>query len=416
MNKALRIVLPIGVLSIAAGIAVALVKTKPEAKRRKAEDVAPEVSVQSVSKGQEELTVFAMGTVIPAEQIVLHSEVTGRIVQQSPNLIPGGYFKKGELLARIDPRDYQNELQRQKAELERARFELKVEEGRGRVAQREWKLLRKSSSDTSTEDGRNLALRIPHIQKAQASLAAAESAVRRAEISIARTTLRAPFNAFVREEFVDQSQFVTAQSKLATLVGTDRFWVQASIPVDQLGLISIPAISGDSGSTVSIQQNIGDGAAIERTGNVVQLLGELDPKGRMARVLVAIEDPLGLKTASSERQPPLLLNAYVRLRIKGRDMENVFVIPRLALREGDRVYTVDAASRLRTKSVHIVWRQDETVFVDRGLNEGDRIVLSRIPTPAEGMLLRVAKQAPTKTPRAQIERPARGEAREEATP
>ena len=61
----------------------------------------------------------------------------------------------------------------------------------------------------TSEIGRELALRIPHRQKMEAALEAARSRLKEAELSLERTTIRAPFNALVQNESVDLGQLVS---------------------------------------------------------------------------------------------------------------------------------------------------------------------------------------------------------------
>ena len=149
----------------------------------------------------------------------------------------------------------------------------------------------------------------------------------------------------------------------------------------------MPGINADEGSPVTVEHNVG-GETISRDGKVARLLGDLDPAGRMARVLVEVADPLNLDK-EGPRGLPLLLSSFVTVRFDGaREMEAA-EIPRTALREGDKVYIYDDG-KLEIRTVGVVWRRDETVLVSTGLEDGDELVTSRISTPLPGMKLRMA--------------------------
>ena len=83
------------------------------------------------------------------------------------------------------------------------------------------------------------------------------------------------------------------QSDLGTLVGTDAYWVKVSIPVDRLQWVSVP------GSPATIISNGGTA----RKGRVIKLLGDLEEKGRMARLLVEVRDPLALRPGNEGTKP-----------------------------------------------------------------------------------------------------------------
>lgn len=392
-------VVQIGIAAAVAGIGVigfvALVKTRPDPKRTPQENRGTLVEIATVSSGSHQLTVRAQGTVVAARLVELRPEISGRIVWQSRELAAGGRFKAGQALLRIDPRDYELALEQQRASVDRAQLDLEIERGRKVVAEREWELL--GDGAKSGNDGRALALREPQLRTARVGLKAARSGLKRAEITLERTIIRAPFNGFVKEEFADLGQLVTPASRLGTLVGTDQFWVQVSIPVERLPWVDLPGADGKGGSTVRIRQKAGE-ISIERTGRIIRLLGDLDPIGRMARLVMAVDDPLRMATRGSKEDDdaprlPLLLGAYVRVEIDGEVLHDAIEIPRLALREGDRVYVMDDDDKLAIRTVDVAWRRIDTVLVQGGLRSGERIIVSRVPTPLPGMALRTVSTA-----------------------
>jgi RND family efflux transporter MFP subunit len=234
------------------------------------------------------------------------------------------------------------------------------------------------------------------MQNAAAALEAARSGLERAKLDLERTVIRAPFNAIVHEEFVDIGKMVSPQTQLAHLAGTDKFWVQVSVPVDRLSWIRFPGPDNSEGSKARIVYETGLDGAAKREGQVVRLRGALDEKGRMARVLVAIEDPLNIRggtigtgNVAEEAKLPLLVGAYVRVEIEGTELEDVFAVPRTALRDGDRVWIMDPRDRLVVRPVDVAWRRREKVLVRDGITEGERIVVGAISTPIPGMKLRL---------------------------
>ncbi len=394
MNKRKMIQAFLVLLVLALGLFTArwLISNPPRAERRQVERLAPLVRVQTAKSSPYQVLITAMGTVVPAREVSLRPELTGRIVEQSPGLVPGGLFKEKETILGIDPRDYEIAVMQREADVEKARLELKLEKGRKLIAEREWKLL--DADIPSTPESRELALREPHQKNAEAALSAAESALELARLNLERTVIRAPFNALVKEEFVDKGQLVTSQTSLATLIGTDSFWVQVSIPVDRLKWILVPREGSGEGSGVRVTHEAGPDVRIERKGRLERLLGDLDPAGRMARVLVSIHDPLGLKNEAGLGDPGLLLGAYVRVEIEGKRIEDVFVLPRIALHEGSRVWTLDSEDRLEFRDVEVLWRTEDKVVVSRGIRDGERVVTTRIASPIPGMKLRVSPEPP----------------------
>jgi len=292
MKRLLRIllikVLPvIAVLALGGGIAYVLASSRPEP------TVAPKkvqgalVEVMEAKPERQRVRVEAMGTVIPARQLDLVPEVSGKIVEMNPSLVPGGYLEAGEEVARIDPRDYETMVTQAIAQLEQTRLNLKLEQGRQIIAEREWAAIYPTTeaSDASSD----LALRKPHLESAKANVESAESALSQARLNLDRTILRAPFNTIVKSESVEIGQLVSPQTRIAKLVGTDQYWVQISVPVSQLPWINLPDEKGSGGARAGIIHQADPCAAAELEGRVVRLLSDLDPNWRMARLLLAAD-------------------------------------------------------------------------------------------------------------------------------
>jgi RND family efflux transporter MFP subunit len=385
-KETLRRLLPI--LIIAVGILGAwwLVANRPRAQRERIEPVPPIARVVKAERSTERVRVTAMGTVVAAKRVVLQPEVSGRIVEQDDRLLPGGLFEAGEVILQIDPRDYETAVKQQEAVVEQARLEVQLEKGRQVIAEREWKLLEEDIA--LDEASQELALRKPQQKNARAALEAAESALEQARLQLERTRVYAPFNAVVQEEFVDKGQLVNPQTRLATLIGTDRFWVQVAIPVDRLRWLAFSGTEGTDASEVTVIQEVSGDTQIERPARLVRLLGDLDPVGRMARVLVEIHDPLGLNAGHNPQKLPLMLGAYVRVEIEGKDVEEVFAVPRISIREGDKVWIMNDEDRLVFRPVEVLHRGKERVLIRKGLDGGERIVTNSIPSPLPGMKLR----------------------------
>ncbi len=381
---ALRAIAVFALLAIGVFIMRALIAAKPAAKREDKKSSATPVELVVARVTAEPQRVTATGTVVPARQVLVGAEVGGRVVWMSPELVPGGRFKSGQPLLRVDARDYKLALAQQNAQVTIARTELEVEKSRKRIAEKEWQLLGEKPPEAGS-----LALRDPQMLAAEGAVRAAESGLQRQQLAISKTGLTAPFNAMVLARAVDQGQLVGPGGVLATLVGTDAFWIQVSVPVDRLPIIAVPGMSGASqGSLALVRQRAGE-RVIERQGRVIRLAGDLDPVGRMARLIVEVADPLALAPAN-KGQAPLLLNSYVEVEITGSEVTEVVAIPRPALREGDVVW-VAAGDELRIRKVVPQWRTRTGVMVRGELKDGERIIVSPLSSPAAGIKVREVK-------------------------
>jgi RND family efflux transporter MFP subunit len=322
-----------------------------------------------------------MGSVVPAAEIDLKSRVAGEVLWVHPEFVEGGIVKKGQTLVRIDSTEYELAIIRKKAVLEGAILDLKTEEGRQSIARSEWEIL--GLEEKATDMDRELALRKPQLATNRAKLEAARAEVKQANLELERTAIKAPFNAVIRSASVDVGAQVTVQSTLAHLVGSDSFFIQALLPLDRLEWIHIPGNSQNTGSKAEIASDTGR----VLTGTIYKLLGDIEPDGRLARVLIQVNDPLDLNRQNGDRRP-LLLGDYVSATIEGRFVQDVYIIKRQHLKDGSIVYIADENNRLQFRRVDIVWSSTDHVLV-RGPAEGERLIISDVPAPVEGMKVRV---------------------------
>ena len=203
-----------------------------------------------------------------------------------------------------------------------------------------------------------------------------------------RCIVKAPFNAVIQEKLVDVGAQVTASSSLLTIMGTDEYWVQAKIPVDELQWITIPDGDREKGSVVKIFDKAAWGPDIWREGRVLRLLGELEQQGRLAQVLVSVKDPLSLNSDSSNL-PPILVGSYVRIEIDGKTLEDVFSVKRDYLHDGENIWLMNNDDQMEVRSVEVLFRDKDIVYLSNGIQDGDRIVTTDISAPVDGILLRL---------------------------
>jgi len=389
ISKLLKVVLPLLVLGGAAAVASALIAAKEEPKPRPPEDRRPLVNVIAASKSDVRFEVSVYGTARPRTEIVVAPQVSGRVDHVSPTLREGGFFPKGEVLIRIDDRDYRLAVTQAKAVVAQANARLDREKAEAGIAKREWERFGKGEANP-------LVLRKPQLAEARAFVASAEAQLAAANLALERTVIAAPYAGRVRARNVDLGQFVAVGTPVATIYATAFAEVRLAIPNDQVAFIDLPLsyslahpdteAEGGAGPEVSLIAVFG-GREVEWKGRIVRTAAELDPRTRVIYTLVRVRDPYGL---DSEVRAPLLIGTYVRGVIPGREAKGVFVLPAGAVVGQDRVLVVDGENRLRFRTVTVLRRQADDVIVSAGLTEGDRISVTPVELAVDGMKVRVA--------------------------
>ncbi|MGK2907139.1 MAG: efflux RND transporter periplasmic adaptor subunit [Desulfuromonadales bacterium] len=380
----LRLLLPILVVICAAAVAVWMMQSGPKANPRAKIRNAAIVDVRPVEFGRQTTHVSAMGTVIPQREVILKPQVSGGIIQISDKLIPGGHFARGEQLLTIDPRDYQLEVQQLASEVARVEADRQLELGRQMVAQKEYELL----GEMVSAEEKALMLRQPQLENLRAVLDGTRARLEQAQIDLERTVIKAPFNAVIMSREINIGTIVSPGTTLATLVGSDRYWIEAPIPASQLQWIKTSQDGIAAGSEVRIFDIATWGTDRFRNGQVIGLTAAVEEQGRMAKLLVEVRDPLALQ-ASTKGQPVLLLGSYVRVEIAGANVPNAAAIERNLVRDGNRVWIMDDQGTLDIRSVDIAFRGQDQVLITGGIRDGELLVTSNLPAPVQGMSLRL---------------------------
>ena len=382
----LQILLSIAVLGCGVALATYYLRTGPEAKPHKRQASPPLVQVTQVNYGTHQLTINGMGTVLAAKEINLTPGVGGEIIAISDNMVPGGFFTKDETLIAIDPLDYKLAILRLQSEVAKAQNDFELEMGNQRIARKEYEIL--GQEVTATE--KKLMLRDPQLRISEATLQGVKATLAQAELNLKRTRVDAPFNGVVLSRSVNLGTRIAESTVLATLVGTDEFWIKLAIPTDQLKWITFPA-DGKQGSKVRIfLQDNATGESF-RTGRVIRLAADVEEKGRMAAVYVAVKDPLCLLPENS-KNPKLLLGSFVRADIEGAELASVVSINRDHLRENNSIWLMKDDNTLEIRKVNIVAKTNDQVLVESGLQNGERLIVTGLSSPVAGSLVQLLEK------------------------
>lgn len=378
-----NVLLPLVVVAMAAVGARTLMRSAGSAESEAVPEVAPLVEVVIAAAYEGRAYVEGTGIVEAEREASLSTEVSGRVKQISDALAEGSRVEQGHVLLRIDDSRYRLALKQQRAQVKRAELDVEVERSAGDAAQREWAV----SGREPPKDARRIALRVPQLELAEANVEAAKALLASAKLDVDRTVLRAPFNATIVTKAVERGDFVAPGAVVARLVGTDRFIARVSVPVEDLQLI-LGAGSGEGeASQAVLTQRLDQKTLVERTATVLRVSNELDRDSRTAQVLLGIDDPLD----PPEGQRPLFVGAFVTARIEGPELAHAVTVARQALVDGNHVWVVDADDRLRQRILSIVFGDAENVVVTQGVESGDRIVVTTLAQPLEGMRVRVVE-------------------------
>lgn len=380
MNQKLKIFLPLLVLAAGVAVAAAIVRARPDVERRT--DAVPPPLVRALTVHVEDipLEIVSQGTVEPLTESTLVAQVAGQVTYVSPRFAEGGFFRRGQTLLRIDPRDYELRVSQSDAQVAQARVALEREEAESALARQEWRELGRGEPTSLT-------LREPQLAQARAALQGAEAALEQARLDLSRTAVQAPFDGRIRQKQVDVGQFVGVGSAVATVFSTDYAEIRLPVAESELGFLEIDlgrTWRESEGPDVRLSATLAGEPASWR-GRIVRTDSEFDRQTRMLDVFARVRDPFGLRESGGS---PLPMGLFVDARIAGRTATQVVRLPRQAIRSGSRVLIVEDG-RLRHRDVEVLRLSGDDAIVSSGLEEGEQVCISVLETVVDGMSVRV---------------------------
>jgi RND family efflux transporter MFP subunit len=382
--KIFRFIIPVVIIGLSGWKAKQLIDSKPEAGRWSTPAATTHVMATAVFPTNYQVIVQSQGTVKARTESTLIPEVAGIVVRVSPNFRDGGFFEADELLLEIDRSDYDTALTVALASHIEAQSTLDQEKALAEQALDDWKRLGGNANASP------LTLRKPQLAKAEAVVASAAARIKEAERNLKRTQIQAPYAGRILTKRVDLGQYVSPGTVMANIYAVDYAEIRLPLSNRQLTYLSVPeSFRGDSsepiaeGPAVTLRSEIG-GRNIEWQGKVVRAEGAVDTRSRQHFVIAQVDNPYGRRGSD---QPPLKVGMFVEAEIVGKRLQDVFVIPRSALRPNDEILVVDMDNKLHRQQVAIDWRDDDNVVASKGLQPGTALCLTSLPFAAENALV-----------------------------
>ena len=419
------------VLAAAVGVAVLLVVLKPEPEKQAPPPASLLVEVMEAKASSPDMVVKSYGTVRPTESLNLVSEVKGTVVDLSPNFEEGGFFRKDERLISIDPRSYelvaaqrQKQLKQLDAELrrldqEKKNFQVNLDIARSDVglAKAEWERFKTlverevvaqanvdraqqqylASQNRMQEVENQIALIDPRRDQMKAQRELVEVQLKEALLDLDRAGIEAPFDGYVVEKHVEKGQFVNIGTLLGRIYRASTLEVEVRIPFKDLSWLGdlSPAGASDADEREGtnkeppIQAKViftSGGRTRTWEGRLARIKAQVDEKTRTLPLIVKVLDE-----SSSTEDPasyPLKPGMFVDVELTGRQIDKAYLLPRSALHPGNVVY-VASNDALVIRPVEVLRRLNNSVYVGKGLNDGDLVITTPVGSPREGTRLRV---------------------------
>lgn len=361
---------------------------RPKAEKKIADIKPPAVGIVTAIYQAIHIPVYSQGNVEAKTRINLAAEVVGRIVEVSQLLRDGEQFSAGDILLRIDDSDYKLAMTRADAQVAAAQQVLARTEAEAEQARFDLQRMGRSESETTA-----FALKLPHLKEARARLKAAQADLAIAELQFKRTTVRAPFDGRVISKKVGLGQYVSPGQVIAEIYATEKMEVRLPLTQSQLALIDLP-----NAPNQTHQQNVLLTAALAGkklgwNGRIVRSESIIDTRNQLLYAVVEIDTSEVNKNDSTLNASLLTPGLFVRAVIKGKLLNDIVVLPRAALRYGDEVWLLDENNTLRKQKVHVLHKDDSSVYIDAGIAENKKVITSALDFAVDGMALSLINES-----------------------
>ena len=361
--------------------------TEPTAQREGASRITPMlVEVIQPEFGTFTPVIRTLGTVEAENDLILSPRVNGQVISLADVFKEGSVVREGEILLQIDPADYETLLAQRRSELQQAEADYAIEQGRRQVAEQD---LQRLGRDVP-EESRSLILREPQRMAAQARVELAQASLRRAELDLGRTTLRAPFDAQVIERHATVGSQVSSGTPLGRLVAIHNYRVIVTLPLSKMERISMPSASGREGSLARLRHASAWPKEMSREGVVTGVIGALDERSRLARVIITVEDPLALLPENSG-QPELIIGSMLEVEIEAQPLEQVVRLDRDYLRQNNTIWVMEDGL-LRILPVTVAYQDETFAYISKGLPPDALVVTTSLRRVSEGAPLRLSAE------------------------
>lgn len=342
----------------------------------------PAVKVTTALVREEDVPIrlTGVGTVQPVATVTVRSRVDGQL--DRVGFTEGQDVKAGQLLAQIDPRTFQAQLQqvqaqkaRDEAQLANARLDLQRYEG----------LIKENATTQQTLDTQRAT-----VNQLAAAVKNDEAQVNYASVQLAFTTITAPISGRVGARLVDPGNIVhaTDTNGLVVIRQIDPIDVVFTLPEESFQRINrAMRASGDKPLAVTASERA-SGEALG-SGGLILLNNTIDTTSGTIQLKARFANPSHL----------LWPGQYVNAALVVDTRKQALTIPAAAVQRsqsGPYVFVVQADQTVRQQEIALATIQDGKAIVDKGLNAADRVVVDGQYKLKPGS--RVAEgQAPSRT-------------------
>ncbi len=326
----------------------------------------PKVAVAEVTAETVPIVIEQSGTVSAIKQVDIIPRVTGYIFER--NFTEGTFVEKDSQLYLIDPRPFQDQLDRLKAKLEGQKATLKFWTSE---AERYSRLAKKGAASVEEAEG-SLAKR----DTTQAEIEETKVNIRNAELDLSYTRITAPFYGRIQETRINVGNLVKKEvDQLTSVVQLDPIYVVFNLSRRDAFRIQDLRRKGHAyePKDMIVEVTLPDGSTYDKQGLINFVSYLIDPDTDTITVRGIFDNPMHPDIGDFV----LIPGQYVPVRVTVGALPNALVIPQTAVVEtqaGAHVYVIGSDNRAELRFVELGRTHGTKRVVTKGLKQGERVV------------------------------------------
>lgn len=363
--------LPLILIIPALGISFLLITFQPKPTKVEIPPLITKVEFLRAESATTQISIQTEGILKPKTESQFISPVNGQVIFIGDNFYPGKYFKKNEVLFKLDASDYEDRLKN--AETNLAQSELRYEQERALALQaaRDWEKLNLGQAT-------DLALRKPQLKQAKKMLESAQAAVAFAKRELQETVFRAPYSGYLLNKTIDLGTEITGgfSGPVASAFASGDAEIRLPLNENEKGLINTDTLKAN-------RVRFYDAGKLITTGSIDRLEASLNPNNQLFYAVAVIKD--ALPENNEIHSAPVFRGQFLSAFIDGVIFDKAYTLPNEAIRGSSMLYLINSSNQLEEREIKIASTSDSHVVVTEGLEDGDRVVLGPVPFYIQGM-------------------------------
>lgn len=369
MKKNIKVIFPLSIVLITVLAYVFITNNPPIVRKKPTKSISSlPVEIKQIKSTEFNIQINSYGLASAQTQTDILSQVSGKITYINEKFKDGRYFKKGELLLKIEDIEYLANIEIAKAAQALAQQELLEEKAKAIQALEDWQRFNKK------EQPSDLVLRVPQLKYAKANYNSAKAQVKKAQLELSRTKIIAPYDGKVVQKDVSISQVLSNNSQIATIYATKS--IKVRLPIKNSDLVFLKdKVDTNSSIKVLFTSSLSKDTY---EGEIIASESSLDTNTKQLYLIAKI-----IRNTNT-----IKIGEYLKANIYAKKLKDVILVPNGSINQGEYVY-IEKEGYVYRKEVEVSWSNEKYSLIKQGLKNKDNLVITSLGAISSGTKVKI---------------------------